>query len=309
MDQISFSQAIEGYLLDANARHLSFHTIRDYMCTFRKFQDYLKDDPLLASIGAEQVRGFLANQDEVSNKTILNYHTGLSALWTWAVSEDLAQQHVVKMIERPKPEQRAIVPFSRGDVEVMLAACGHTRSYARPGKRECRNRRPTAARDRAIILMLLDTGMRASELVELDMDQLDQKNRRIVVKGKGAKERILKISPRTAQALWRYMSQRPEPRGTTTRVFLAEDGSPISRHALRKLIERIGERAGVNGAHPHRFRHTFAIEFLRNGGNGYVLQSLLGHSTMEMVRRYLQLAQQDLDDNHNRASPVDNWGL
>ncbi len=213
------------------------------------------------------------------------------------------------MVDRPRPEQRAIVPFSRGDVEAMLEACGYTRSYVRPGKRECRNRRPTAARDRAIILMLLDTGMRASELVGLDMDQLDQKNRRIVVEGKGAKERILKTSPRTAQASWRYMSQRPEPRGTTTRVFLAEDGSPISRHALRRVIGRIGERAGVKDAHPHRFRHTFAIEFLRNGGNGYVLQSLLGHSTMEMVRRYLKLAQQDLDDNHNRASPVDNWGL
>lgn len=93
MDEVSFSQAIQGYLLHVDARHLSPHTIRDYVCTFRKFQDYLGDDPLLASIGVEQVRGFLADQDEVSNKTILNYHTGLSALWTWAVSEDLAQEH------------------------------------------------------------------------------------------------------------------------------------------------------------------------------------------------------------------------
>jgi integrase len=69
------------------------------------------------------------------------------------------------------------------------------------------------------------------------------------------------------------------------------------------------DRAGVPDAHPHRFRHTFAVQFLKNGGNGYVLQSLLGHSTMEMVKTYLKLAQQDLDDGHHRASPVDNWGL
>jgi integrase/recombinase XerD len=114
---------------------------------------------------------------------------------------------------------------------------------------------------------------------------------------------------RTAQAIWRYLSHQPAPRGNHHRLFLAEDGTPISRYALGRLISRLGTRAGVPGAHPHRFRHTFAIQLLRNAGNGYVLQTLLGHSTMEMVKVYLELAQQDLDESHNRASPVDNWGL
>jgi len=74
-------------------------------------------------------------------------------------------------------------------------------------------------------------------------------------------------------------------------------------------LERIGVRAGVSGVTVHRFRHTFAINYLRNGGDPWSLQMMLGHSTMEMVKNYLALAQADLEKNHKIASPVDNWRL
>jgi integrase/recombinase XerD len=307
-DQITFSQAIEGYLLHANARHLSTHTIADYTNTFRKFQAFLGEDAPIAEVTTDQVRAFLASL-QVSNKTALNYHTGLSALWTWAEGEGLVEHHILHRVDRPRSEKPAIKPFTKADIEAMLKACDHSRPYARPGKRECVHSRPTALRDRAIILLLVDTGVRASELCTLTAGNTDLKNRRITVDGKGSKERIIPFSARTAQAIWRYLSHQPAPRGNHHRLFLAEDGTPISRYALGRLISRLGTRAGVRGAHPHRFRHTFAIQFLRNAGNGYVLQTLLGHSTMEMVKVYLELAQQDLDESHNRASPVDNWGL
>jgi len=81
----------------------------------------------------------------------------------------------------------------------------------------------------------------------------------------------------------------------------------IERRAWSK--RELARRAGVKDVHAHRFRHTFAINYLRNGGDVYTLQDLLGHTSLDMVRRYLHLAQVDVDSAHRRASPVENWRL
>ena len=83
----------------------------------------------------------------------------------------------------------------------------------------------------------------------------------------------------------------------------------MNRDALLKLLIRLGAKAGVRDCHPHRFRHTFAVNFLRNGGNAFELQMALGHTTLQMVQTYLALAQADLDAAHRKASPVENWRL
>ena len=75
------------------------------------------------------------------------------------------------------------------------------------------------------------------------------------------------------------------------------------------LVKRLGKRANVSNVHPHRFRHTFAIQFLRNGGNVFELQNLLGHSDLEMVKRYVRLAQVDIELIARKASPCDNWRI
>jgi integrase/recombinase XerD len=327
---ITLSQAIEGYLLDARARQLSPRTITDYLYIFHRFQDHV-GDVSIASIEPNDVRRFLADLRSrrvapdgiaprpprvLSKKTVRNHYIALASLWTWATSEDIADRHVVRAIDPPPIEKPAIEPFSKTDVELLLEACDYSRPYTRPGKRECAHSRPTADRDRALILLLLDTGARASEVCAeprkgapgLLMGDLDQRNGHITVMGKGDKGRILPISAPTAKAIWRYLTARPDALPSAP-LFLSSRGGPFATSGLLCLIRRLGDRAGVSNAHPHRFRHTFAINFLRNGGNALELQRLLGHSTLEMVNRYVALAQVDLDRAHLRASPVANWRL
>ena len=86
-----------------------------------------------------------------------------------------------------------------------------------------------------------------------------------------------------------------------------DDELSFTRDNLGNLLARIGDRAGISGIYPHRFRHTFAINYLRNGENVFALQAMLGHTTLDMVKRYLQIAQIDLDREQQRASRVDNW--
>jgi integrase/recombinase XerD len=308
----SFSQVVEGYLLAAQARRLSEHTIADYCTTFRKFQAFfsqlgLEEDPPFVQINHKQVEQFLAAQT-VAKKTLSNYHIGLSALWTWAVHEELTQVHVLQKVERAKPEKRAISPFSEDDLRAMLNSLKTSKLYSRPGKRECTHSLPFPERTRAMILLLLDTGMRASELCDLRINHVDVRNKRIRVFGKGSKERFIPFSARTGQALWKYLATRKDDHAGSP-LFATKDGDPLDRSRLLKILISVGERAGVMGVHPHRFRHTFAVNYLRNGGDAYSLQLMLGHSTMEMVKTYLSLAQADLDRAHLAASPVDHWRL
>lgn len=157
-------------------------------------------------------------------------------------------------------------------------------------------------------MLLLDTGIRATELCELVINQVDMNNKKILIFGKGAKERIVPVSAQTAQALWKYMATRPSDLGNDL-LFVSKTGSRLERDDLCRLITRLGKRAGVPNAHPHRFRHTFSINFLRNGGNMFVLQSILGHSTMSMIKKYLALAQADVEAGHKQASSVAHWKL
>lgn len=269
---------MEGFELWSKARHLSPHTIRDYNRTLKKFLEYV-GNVSVNTIESGDVAEFLAAQP-FSAKTVLNYHIGLSAFWTWLVNEKYAKEHIVRRVPKPKPQQVVIEPFSEVELKAMLESAGRLKD-----------------RNRSIILLLLDTGLRASELCGLQREDIDLVNRRIKVMGKGNKERLIPFSQRTASALFRFLSKEGNKPFAMTRTSLA------------KLTNSIGKRASVNKAHPHRFRHTFAVQYLRNGGDPYTLQSILGHSTFEMVRHYLALSQVDLDTAHKRASPVENWKL
>ena len=83
----------------------------------------------------------------------------------------------------------------------------------------------------------------------------------------------------------------------------------MTREHLCLLLHRLGERAGIRKVHPHRFRHTFAINYLRNGGDVFTLKELLGHSDLEMTEHYARIAQVDTANGHRKAGPVDNWRL
>jgi integrase/recombinase XerD len=323
MKKLTLSQVITGYLLDAEAEHLSPHTIADYTNSFRKLQAFLGNDPPFAGIRIEQLRAFMADlktprapagvarrpERALSKKTCLNIHAALSALFTWAVDEQIVKEHLMRNVGRPAGETRAVVPFTQDEVRSILKIAERSRVYSRPGKRDCDHSRTTAERDRAIILLLLDTGMRASEMCELEIHEVKLEARHVKVFGKGDKERVLPFSASTGKAIWHYLSVRRRDALANAPLFLGRNGQPMTRSGLLQLLTKMGKRAGVLDTHPHRFRHTFAINFLRNGGNIYTLQAMLGHTTLDMVRKYLTIAQADVQAAHRLASPVENWHL
>lgn len=308
-NKLTFSQALARYDLYAGVQRFSPHTLLDYENTFNKFMKFLGTDLPLTDITTHHIQEFLNSYPHLSDKTIRNYHAGLSSFWTWATKEGLVDEHIVRQVTPPKAIENEIVPFSQDDVKLMLYACKRSRSYHRSFHREkISHTLPNCKRNKAIILTLLDTGVRASELCNMQMSDVDLRNKQISVKGKGKKKRTVEISGRTVQVISQYLMTRPELLKHSP-LFTNNHDLAMTRSGLLQLTKRLGERANVQNVHPHRFRHTFAINFLRNGGNIFALQKLLGHATLDMVKRYLKLAQQDCAEAHRIASPVANWNL
>jgi site-specific recombinase XerD len=309
MKPLKLSQVITGYLINTHARQLSSHTISDYKNILKKFSTFLEKDYLITEITSTHIGLFLGGQPGLKKKTILNYHTGLSALWNWAVEEGIVEENVVRHIKPPKPEKRVITPYTYEEIKLMLASLERTRQYTRPG--QCLQDRAVLdpERARAIILFLLDTGVRAEELCNIKIGNVDKRQMRVKVFGKGAKDRYVSFSTKTQQALWRYLATRPDAQDHDYLFHSKGPSGQLDRSRLLKMLIAIGQRAGVKGVNVHRFRHSFAIQYLRNRGDVYTLQRLLGHSTLDMVKRYLEIAQSDVEDAHKTASPVANWNL
>ncbi len=323
---ITLSQAIDGMLFYKRAAGKSPNTIDSYRFLLDKLKLFFKDDPPFASINRDQLIQFFAwlrdgyasehrngrrpRVEKLSPKTVLDIYGTASALWGWAVEEGLVEKNVVRSIAAPKANDPVIETFTKEQLEAMLKACD--RSGVWKSRELTTNARPTADRDRAIILLLSDTGMRAQELCDIQMKDVNLNGHSIKIVGKGSKERIVFFGKRTGKALWKHLLPRLNTNQSQDYLFVVDyprDPRKMDRGVLMHLLKRIGDRAGVPGVHPHRFRHTFAITYLRNGGDVLTLQALLGHADLKMVKRYAQVAAADCERAHQTASPVDNWKL
>ena len=158
-------------------------------------------------------------------------------------------------------------------------------------------------RNRAIVYILVDCGLRISELVNLQIYDVDLRRGVLRVKGKGSKERLTRMGIQTQKALWEYRAIRESP---IPWLWVNKAGNKQDASGVQQWLRKLGKRIGIR-LYPHLLRHTFAISFLRNGGNVFALQATLGHSSLEMTRRYCQaLGFEDAFKEHEMASPIDN---
>ncbi len=316
------STAVQGFLIARSARGLSGNTLRNYRTDLERFVTWLNDPPV-DTVTSRQIEryfkhlnedpvithraGFEIEPRKLSSKSVKNIWGTLNAFWSWVEGEF----GIDNPFEIPhiKANSQPIDPVPQETIAKLLKACDVA---VRVNQTEYTVRRRTGKRDKAMILFMVDAGVRVSELCDLTVKDVDFSLNRAYVVGKGEKPRYVYFGKICRQAMWRYFIERfPDSKARPTEpFFVQEDGiHPLDRHAVRKLIGRLGVRAGDPNLHPHRFRHTFAIQFLRNGGNIFELQALLGHSSLEMVQHYARLAEMDLENAVQRSSPVDNWRL
>lgn len=301
---------------------LSPATRRDYALTFRRLNEFLGADKPIEQVAARDLQAFLTHLREtlvgrrkgpVSKKTLCNIWVALSSLWEWA-HKQLGIAHVVRdQVPCPRYFRPEIVPFSLADVEAMLKACESYEQENHLAKQRMHIALPAilVTRNRAIVRVLLDTGMRREELVRLRIEDYNRRTGHLQIRyAKGGKTRMVYLGRRSMASLAEYLVKRKSLEAKAP-LFHSEAGGDEDQFmrggSLQKLILRLGKRAHVDNAFPHRFRHTFAVMFLRAGGSELALQQLLGHESLETVRIYARLAQTDVENQHRLASPVDKF--
>jgi len=303
----SLESLTKGYLLNCRTENKSPKTIRGYESVLRKFNWYCQqnDFPEIQKITAVHIRHFLwylgseskrwnstnpSARHPASNTTINDYFRALRTFFNWLEREELIIDNPFRHLKTPKPDNKIIQALTPAEVERLFKACS--------------GKSMLDIRNRAILSVFLDTGLRLSELVNLTLDDVNMDEGSILVrKGKGGKPRVVRIGNKAQKALWKYTLHR---KGNSNRLFLNRAGEPFDFYGVAIFLKRLGNKAKVK-LHAHQLRHTFAISYLRAGGDVFSLQYLLGHSTLNMTQRYLQsLNANDAANAHKKFSPLDN---
>jgi len=317
----SLKSLINGFVLTKQTEGKSPRTVEFYSENLKRFlwyasrQGWSDDVRMVTEWHVREFLGYLASekgrwglegngsetsQGKVSQATIHHYFVVLANFFNWAVREGFVGENPTAKMKVAKPKAKVVKPYTPEEISRMIGVC--ERDYEH-------NARFLGSRNKAIILVLVDSGVRLSELIGMTLEDVNTLNGNIRVMGKGGKERVVRIGKVAQKALWRYMMHRPE--NGCRELWLSEEKRSLSCGGVQCLVRRLKQRAGVNGSGSvHRFRHTFALNFLRVDKNVFNLQYLLGHSELEMVRRYTAtLGMEDALKAHEKASPADMMGL
>lgn len=242
----------------------------------------------------------------LSSGRVVTFFSTLRAFFNWCVREGELSESPMERIDTPIDRPDQVQPFTDEQLKALKDAAVRTRKG--------RGRMVDAAerRDEALFFVLLDTGMRASELCSLTVGDVDLPSMEIrIQEGKGGKARTVPIQKTTRQALYYYLRGQ-SAEGLNAPLFPSARGSGVgdflTRRGLALIVARWGKSAKVSRARcsPHTFRHTFAINYLRNGGDIFTLKTILGHTSLKMVNQYLQIANADMARQHATSSPVEN---
>ena len=232
-------------------------------------------------------------EDTLSATTVRNYIRDLKAFASWLEREGYTTDNVLLKLRKPKADDIPVEPFSKDEIDTLFHALDLTDTFE--------------FRDFVVMHTLWDTGMRVGELASLTLTDVNLKQCEIRIDhAKWGKWRDIGFGKQTQKYLSRYLAMcRPEPVAEDEkRFFLAVDGRPLSISAVEQFCRRISKRVGFR-IHPHRFRHTFAVNMLRNGTDIRTLQKLMGHASVQILMRYLNLANNEAIEVHQVNSPAD----
>jgi integrase/recombinase XerD len=285
---------IESFLIDRKAQGLSQETIRFYQKKLRYFLRYCEGQAItqVSQITPDLIRRCLLQLAETHNPG--GVHACFRPLRTflyWVEEEEILPadwRNPIRKVKAPRLPVEPIEPISIQDIHLLLETCHQNFS---------------GLRDKAMILGLLDTGARAHEFLNLNLEDVDLATGSALIRqGKGRKPRMVFLGRKTIRTIRAYLRSR---RDNNPALWVSVHGDRVTYSALRCLLRRRAQTSLLKTIPtPHDFRRAFALMMLRNGVDIFALQKLMGHADLQVLRRYLAQTDQDIQAAHMRGSPV-----
>jgi site-specific recombinase XerD len=278
---LSFCQYINKHIGDTSISDFTIDIVRKYII-------YLQTKPKFQGHRFTPARG-----NGLAVESVRDHVRTIKAFASWLYAEGYTRKNILKNLKLPKPEEIIIEPLSEDETIVTLDSIDQ--------------KTPVGRRNHTMVLLMLDTGLRAGEVAGAELTNFKPTEGYLKVKGKGNKERIVPVGVEAQTAVSEYITyvRSKIAKPDCTCLFVSDDGGPISENTIKLFFSRLKKNSGINRLHAHLCRHTFAINYLLNGGDIYSLKEILGHTTLEMVNRYLHFTKAQITARHREFSPMD----
>jgi integrase/recombinase XerC len=280
-------------------RGYSEHTLRNYIKDVELFFQYLSDRKIqitnerdLEQLEPIDIRGFMASRFKI-NKSSSNQRRlpALKTFFKFLLKRALIEKNPTEIISSPKGEKTLPKAISVDEVLTLI----HTIT----------EKDVLSLRDRAMVELMYGSGLRVSELVSINISDLDLKERTLKVFGKGKKERIVPLGSYSIESINEYLVRRSELlKVETDALFLNKDGGRITTRSVARIIKKYLNRCAINkNVSPHTLRHSFATHLLGSGADIRFIQELLGHSSLSTTQRYASASIEHLMQVYDKTHP------
>ncbi len=316
---ISIADAIDAYLQDHEGGNHSHKTLEWHATALGLLRRYLEEERAMIrveDVDATAISAWFAylrtrpgqRGKPRAERTIQTYARSARAFFRWLLRREAIERNPFDQVAFPKVGRPLIQTIEPEEFERLLQACAPPRESGWLVER-------AIARNRAILWVFYDTGIRVSELCGLRVGDFDRKHGLLTVTGKGSKQRRIALGNTCQRNLLHYLDRhRPSEkelaewgRAGEDHLFLSETRAPLTKNGVEMLFKRIRERAGITYKRisPHILRHTFAIRYLVLGNDPFSLQELLGHEDMATVRLYMHMNDTTIQEQKRKYSPGD----
>ena len=291
---MTIRECIDDFLIEQQVRGNSPKTQKHYfrcLGLFERFQS--PKNPDISAVSVSDCKAYyihLSNRN-VSSVTVQTYIRALRAFLSWCYLEGYISENIPKMFRLPKAQKKKIDILTDSEVE-QLFRCLSGRDFI-------------SIRNYCIVALMIDSGLRLNEVVTIRRDKIHIAEGYAIVNGKGNKERFVPLGLNSKRALLRYCAIVPNKEKETP-LFVKDTLIPIKESTVKQLFRKLKSRSGIPRLHPHLLRHTFATRYIERGGDIYSLQSILGHTSLEMVKKYVHLIPSKTVVNFAVLSPLDN---